>query len=124
MSIGFRKVKTKWSSTPGIRDHKVALSSGKLAKAHACVLLTVLAFSLVYLIQVNTLATKGYAIKELKHSIALQKKENDRIGLDIIEAQSIQNLQKKIDDLKLVRSERIDYIVPGASVATLSGTTP
>ena len=58
MSIGFRKIKTKWSSTPGIRDRKVALSLTRMAKVHIGVLLTVLLFSLVYLVQVNALATK------------------------------------------------------------------
>lgn len=124
MSIGFRKIKTKWSSTPGIRDRKVALSLTKLAKVHIGVLLTVLVFSLVYLVQVNALATKGYAIKEIQHTITQQKKDNERIALDIIQAQSIQNLQKKMDDLKLVRSEKIEYVDQNAAVATAMGRTP
>lgn len=124
MSISFRKIKTKWSSTPGIRDRKVALSLSKLAKVHIGVLLTVFAFSLVYLLQVNALATRGYAIKELSHTIAQQKKDNQRIAVDIIQAQSIQNLQKKMDDLKLVRSERIEYIDTTAAVATAINPTP
>lgn len=124
MSISFRKIKTKWSSTPGIRDRKVALSLSKLAKVHVGVLLTVLVFSLVYLLQVNALATRGYAIKELSHTIAQQKKDNQRIAVDIIQAQSIQNLQKKMDDLKLVRSERIEYIDTTAAVATAINPTP
>jgi len=124
MSISFRKIKTKWSSTPGIRERKVALSLTKCAKAHVGVLLTVAVFSLVYLVQVNALATKGYTIKELQHTIAEKKKQNERIGMDIIQAQSIGNLQKKMDSMKLVRSERIDYVDATSSVATLSGVTP
>ncbi|MBI4600009.1 hypothetical protein HY732_03735 [Candidatus Uhrbacteria bacterium] len=124
MSISFKKIKTKWGSTPGIRDRKVAMSLSKLAKAHVGVLLTVLGFSLVYLVQVNALATKGYEIKEIQQTITEQKKANERISLDIIQAQSIQNLQKKMDDLKLVRSEKIEYIDASASVATAVRPTP
>lgn len=100
------------------------MSLTKCAKAHVGVLLTVAVFSLVYLVQVNALATKGYTIKELQHTIAEKKKQNERIGMDIIQAQSIGNLQKKMDSMKLVRSERIDYVDATSSVATLSGVTP
>lgn len=124
MSLSFRRIKTKWSSTPGIRDQKVALSLSKLAKVHIGVLLTALVFSLVYLVQVNALATKGYTIKELTHTIAQQKKDNERISLDVIQAQSIQNLQKKMDDLKLVRADKIEYIDETAAVATVTTPTP
>jgi cell division protein FtsL len=107
-----------------MRDHKVAVSMTRMVKVHIGVLLTAAIFSLVYLVQVNAMATKGYAIREIEQSIAQKKKANERIGLDIIQAQSIENLQKKMDELKLVQSQRIDYITSGAPVATLSGVTP
>lgn len=101
-----------------VKQQKIALSSTKCAKVHAGVLLTVLILSVVYLIHINTLATRGYAMKELDQHIADLKKQNERLQLDIIESQSMGTLQKKIDEMKLVRADHIDYIEPGvASVA-------
>ena len=117
MSISFRKIKTKWSSTETIKNTKIALSESKLSKVQTGVLLTVALFAVVYLIQVNALATKGYAIKELEYTIANQKKQNEQIGLEIIEKQSMAVVTGQIAELGFVPSGRIDYITPTASVA-------
>lgn len=117
MSISFRKIKTKWTSTETMRKQKVAVSSNKISKAHAGALLTLALFSVVYLISVNALATKGYEIKELERGIAAQKKENERLQLEIIEKQSMASLQKNIAELGLVSSDKVQYIAPSASVA-------
>ncbi len=124
MSISFRKLRAKWSSTETMKNQKIAFSQNKLAKVHAGILLTVSLFSVVYLIQVNTLATKGYAIRTLEGKISNQKKANERIGLEIIEAQSLGTLQKKIDELKLVKADHIDYIKGTSSVASALSPRP
>lgn len=117
MSISFRNLKTKWTSTETIRNQKIAVSANKLSKVHAGVLLTVAACALVYLVSVNALATRGYAIKELEHEIAAQKKENEQLGLEIIEKQSMVNVQQKIAELRFVPAGQIRYIAPSAAVA-------
>lgn len=117
MSISFRKIKTRWTSTEIMRKQKVALSCNKLSKTHAVALLTLALFSVVYLISVNALATKGYEIKELERDIAAQKKENERLQLGIIEKQSMASLQKKIAELGLVSADSVQYITPSAAVA-------
>ena len=81
--------------------------------------MTVLIFSVVYLVQVNSLATKGYAIRELEKKIASNQKENERLQMQIVEAQSLGTLQKRIDALQLVKSDRIDYIKPSQSAVAL-----
>lgn len=73
--------------------------------------LTVLFVGVVYLVQVNALATKGYAIKELKGRIAHQKKETEKLQFEIIEARSLHALHAQIDSLRLVRSSgQIEYL--------------
>lgn len=84
------------------------------------VLLTVLLFGVLYLQQVNALSTKGFAIKSIEKKIAYQKKENEKVQLRVIEAQSLGSLQKRIEGLKLVRSDRVNYITSTSqSVAAL-----
>lgn len=117
MSISFKKLKSKWLATDIVRNQKIALSATKLAKVHVGVLLTLAAFFVVYLVQVNTLATKGYAIRELERKIAFQKKDNERVQLEIIEKQSMSALHKRIAELGLVDAGRIEYLSATASVA-------
>lgn len=105
-----------------MRKQKVAVSCNKLSKAHAGVLLTLALFSVVYLISVNALATKGYEIKELEWDIVAQKKENERLQLEIIEKQSMASLQKKIVELGLVSSDKVQYIASSAAVAVVEPT--
>ena len=100
-----------------MRNAKIALSSSKLAKVHIGILLTLGVFFVVYLVQVNTLATKGYAIREFERSIATQKKDNERVQLEIIEKQSMSALQGRIAELGLVDAGRIEYLSPAAAVA-------
>lgn len=83
-------------------------------KLNSALLLTVFFFGLLYLVQVNALATRGYAIKDLEKQIVFEKKRNEQLQMQIIEAQSIGRIQKKIEDMKLVRSESIDYITSSA----------
>ncbi len=119
MSIGFKKTTLKLFRPQLLEQRKASQSKNKQWKYNVGLLLTVLLFSVVYLVQVNALSTKGYAIRELEKRISLNKKENEHIQMQIIEAQSLGTLQKKIDSLQLVRSERIDYIQPSQSVAAL-----
>lgn len=118
MSISFKKLKSKWSATDIVRKQKIALSATKLAKVHVGVLLTLAAFFVVYLVQVNTLATKGYTIRELERKIVAQKKDNERVQLETIEKQSMSALYKKIAELGLVDAGRIEYLSTTAAVAT------
>lgn len=82
------------------------------------VLLTVLVFGVGYLIQINTLATKGYSIRSLERQIAQKQKENERLQTKIIEAQSLTVLQNRIDALRLVQSKSVEYIEAARPVAT------
>lgn len=81
------------------------------------VFLTVLVFGVGYLIQINTLATKGYSIRSLEKEIVQKQKENDKLQAQIIGAQSLSALQNRIDTLQLVESHNVQYIEPARPVA-------
>ncbi|MEK7123027.1 MAG: hypothetical protein AAB855_04195, partial [Patescibacteria group bacterium] len=118
MSLSFKKIISKWSASEALQKQKIALSATKLHNVHIGVLLTLGAFFVVYLVQVNTLATKGYAIRELERNIVTQKKDNERLQLEIIEKQSMSTLHNKITALGLVDAGRIEYLIQTAAVAT------
>lgn len=119
MSIGFRRVKEQFIRTKAVADHCAQGSRDQQKKINVALFLTLCVLSVLYLVQVNTLATKGYTIKDLQKKIAFQQKENERLQMKNIEQGSLGTLQQKMDGLQLVRSDKVDYISPSTSVAVL-----
>ncbi|MDO8571993.1 MAG: hypothetical protein Q7R79_04910 [bacterium] len=119
MSIGFRHLKTAYSRTPIVRERQSAILKDRQIFVNTLLLLTVFLFGILYLVQINSLATKGYGMRTLEKQIAQQKKENEKLQTRLIEAQALSTLQKKIETIGLVKSENIDYVEGGHSVATL-----
>ncbi|MBI2484265.1 hypothetical protein HYV71_03720 [Candidatus Uhrbacteria bacterium] len=67
--------------------------------------------------QINSLATKGYAIRNLEKAIAEQVKAREQLEVTIAKDSSIFALKQRMDALHLVRSDRIEYIKPRQPVA-------
>ncbi|MFA6382645.1 MAG: hypothetical protein WCX08_05265 [Candidatus Buchananbacteria bacterium] len=63
-----------------------------------------------YLIQINSLATKGYQIKELENRVAELSQENSDLQLDALSLQSMGAVKEKVDKLGLVASGKADYL--------------
>lgn len=81
--------------------------------------MTLLFVSVLYLVQVNTLSTKGYTIKSLQNHIVQEKRDQQNLQMKSIEAGSLGLVQQKINAMQLVPSERIDYLASTHSVAVL-----
>ena len=81
------------------------------------ILLTVMVFGVGYLIQINTLATKGYSIRNFEKQIVQKQKEGEKLQAQIIQAQSLTALQNRIDTLRLVASHNVEYIESARPVA-------
>lgn len=118
MSKGFLTIKARLFKTRAVADQKAISLQGQQVKINILLILTLAAISILYLVQVNTLATKGYTIKDIEKQISAAKKDNARLQMKSIEQGSLSTLTQKIGSLKLVRSERVDYVLP-KSVAAL-----
>lgn len=69
---------------------------------------------IVYLYQVNSLATKGFEIKEIENKIQEAEKEYKQLQIKEIELRSMNNIEKATEDLNLVNSADITYLeMPG-----------
>lgn len=79
--------------------------------------MTICAIGVWYLAQINSLATKGYAIRNLEKAIAEQVKAREQLEVTIAKDSSIFALKQRMDALHLVRSDRIEYIKPRQPVA-------
>ena len=56
----------------------------------------------VYLTQTNLTATRGYQIKILEKQISVLTEENQKLNLDYVALQSMDNVKKEAENLKLV----------------------
>ena len=97
-----KKIQHTFRAMQRCADSVLSASQERQLQMNIWVLLTVLVFGVGYLIQINTLATKGYSIRSLEKHITQKQKENERLQVQIIEAQSLTALQNRIDTLRLV----------------------
>jgi len=67
--------------------------------------------SAAYLIQVNSLATKGYQIRELEIKISQLEKEGSALELEALNLQSIDNIKSKVSHLNMVDIDKVEYLV-------------
>ena len=75
-------------------------------------------FSFVsYLIQVNSLATKGYQIKELEKQLNELMAEKADLELETLSLQSLSAVKDRINDLGMVASGQAEYLSIAAPVA-------
>lgn len=74
----------------------------------------IVASGIYFVIIANDLSIKGFVLQELKIEVAEINKENKNIKLKIMELESYDNITKRADDLKMVKVEKIDYILLGS----------
>ena len=64
-----------------------------------------------YVISVNNLSIKGFILADLKSKIAELKKENENIELKVMNLESYENITKRANELKMVKVDKINYII-------------
>lgn len=64
----------------------------------------------VYAIQINNMATKGFAVRSLETKILQLKKQNQQLSLQLTEMQTISNIKQRAGDLNLVEVNNLKYI--------------
>lgn len=66
--------------------------------------------SLFYLAQANTIATKGYEIRELEEKLATLKEKNKKLELKAAELQSVKNIEEGVKHLNMVPIDKVIYL--------------
>jgi len=72
---------------------------------------------LIYLWQINGLATKGYKIKDLEEKVSQIKDQNKKLELEVTELRSSARIAAKLKELNLVEVARVEYLTDSGSVA-------
>lgn len=89
-------------------------SRKKIIYALICVIIL---FSVLYIIQINSITTGGYKIGEYKSEISKLQSENAELELKLSEIQSLGALEEKVKNLKMVKTINVEYISPTSEVA-------
>jgi len=63
-----------------------------------------------YVISVNNLSIKGFVLADLKLKVSELQKENENIELKVMNLESYENINKRANELKMVKVDKIDYI--------------
>ena len=73
---------------------------------------------LLYLAQINGLATKGYEIKDLEEKAAELRDKNNKLKLQITDLRSTARINQAVESLEMVEVARVEYLsANGTSVA-------
>ncbi|MCX6740529.1 MAG: hypothetical protein NTZ49_04860 [Candidatus Parcubacteria bacterium] len=70
-----------------------------------------------YLWQINSLATKGYQIKELEEKVSDLKDNNKKLQVQITELRSVSRINEEVKRLNMQEVARIEYLSANGSVA-------
>jgi len=82
------------------------------------ILVMVCLSGVLYLVQINALATKGYKIKDLDEQATQLREKNKKMKLQITELRSTERLAKEAERLELTEVTRLEYLkANGTSVA-------
>lgn len=73
--------------------------------------------SAFYLFQVNSLAIKGYEVKELENKISELEKENKKMQIREMEFRSMYVIEKSAQNFNLVSPENVTYLEVNSTVA-------
>jgi len=71
----------------------------------------------LFLLQSNRIAVKGYEINELEKKIDELRETNNKLKTESVKLQSISLIQEKIDNLKMVPVNQINYVTEKTGVA-------
>lgn len=69
-------------------------------------------FSFAYLVQMNSLSTKGYQIKELESKISDLQQDSKDLELQVFELKSMDNIKSKVSQLNMVKVDKVEYLSP------------
>jgi hypothetical protein len=79
-------------------------------KANILICFLIAVFGVGYLIQVNSLATKGYQIKDLEKKVAQLNQEKSDLQLEALSLQSVGSVNAKLEEMNMVALGKEDFL--------------
>ncbi len=82
----------------------------KVYFANILIFLFILFVSIYYIFQVNSIIDKGYKLKDLQIQISELENQAERLKLQIVNLQSIQNITARAKNLGLIPVEEKEFV--------------
>ncbi|KKR07254.1 MAG: hypothetical protein UT32_C0014G0013 [Parcubacteria group bacterium GW2011_GWC2_39_14] len=64
---------------------------------------------MLYLTQVNAIASKGFALRDLQNQIQTLQTENEKLAVNVVELKSMNELNARVAELKMVPITQVAY---------------
>jgi len=102
-----------------LRERKENLNKIMVSTTFRVLLVSFIAvFSFLYVLQTNSVSTKGYVISDIEKSINNLESETKKLQVEIARHGSMQSIQERLGQTNLVAIENIEYLeVMGNTVA-------
>ncbi|KKR21464.1 MAG: hypothetical protein UT48_C0008G0041 [Parcubacteria group bacterium GW2011_GWE2_39_37] len=89
----------------------------KLQKINRILFLLIIITGVMYLIGTNDVSIKSYVLQQHKKQAMKLRNDNNDLELKTMSLSSYNNLSKRVENLKLVKVDKIDYINTNNAVA-------
>lgn len=120
--MGKLLLRARWQSFKQRMTQENYLANYQNNNRNKLILLGILIFcgGMMYLWQINGLATTGYKIKELENKAAALKSENKHLQLEITKLRSTSRLEQKVAELKMVAVAKVEYLQANGSTVAMN----
>lgn len=102
--------KQKQNLSSGRVSKKTKKCRFSLALLNKGLFVAILVSGCSYVFSTNDLSIKGFVLQELKKDIVVLENENKITEIKIMEIESYENIDKKAQELNMVKIDKIDYI--------------
>ena len=83
----------------------------------AALMLAIFIAGAFYLYQVNSIATKGYEVKDIERKIQESEKEINKLKIMEVELKSMYNIEKATEKMNLITTSDVSYLEVDGPVA-------
>ena len=74
--------------------------------------ISIIVFTLFYVVQTNARATKGFGIKDLEGQLEFYNDENHKLEIEVSKMESMVEIEPKVKELNMVRCNEVVYYDP------------
>jgi len=83
------------------------------------IFVSIFTMSLIYVFQINNIATKSYEIENYEKKLLSIKKDNQKMMIELADLKSINNLESKFDKFRPISLKDITYITTSQSAVAM-----
>ncbi len=107
------------STTPTLRQQRQAIQRWIFSASCRFTLLTIVVlFGILYIVETNSVSTKGYEISDLERRLETLQQEHQRLTVEIAGYRSMKSIEERVKGMNLVSATDVQYVnVVGTAVA-------